>query len=190
MARYSQKHKATTREIIVKIAAGMIRTNGLDNTGVASVMNAAGLTHGGFYAHFPAKEQLLTAAMTEAMSPSKTRLSMLVEMAKQAGDAALVPAHYLSTARAADVANGCAAAALSSELHRAPLSVRTAFAHEAMASADVLGGLDENTENNGWAHYAMMIGALSLIRALPDQDVQNAIRADVEHAFSLLEKNS
>lgn len=180
MARYGQTHKATTREAIVKKASGMIRTNGLDNTGVAHVMNAVGLTHGGFYAHFAGKEALLEAAMEEAIAPSKMRLAMLVKMASEAGDPGLIAERYLSAPRAEDVENGCAAAALSSELHRAPVAVREAFQNGAAASAKALAS---GTDDDGWAHYAMLVGALSIIRAIPDADLKEAIRADVARAF-------
>lgn len=183
MTRYDRKHKAETRESIVKKAAGMIRTNGLDNTGVAHVMNAVGLTHGGFYAHFAGKEALLEAAMTEAIAPSKIRLGMLVKMAGEAGDPGLIPERYLSALRADDIENGCAAAALASELHRAPMAVREAFQRGAAASAQALATLFDDEYNSGWAHYAMLVGALSIIRALPDSAIKDEIRSDVARAF-------
>jgi TetR/AcrR family transcriptional regulator, transcriptional repressor for nem operon len=187
MARYRNTHKAETRGAIVKKASGMIRTNGLDNTGVAHVMNAVGLTHGGFYAHFKGKEALLKAAMEEAIAPSKMRLGMLAKTASEANDPGLIPQRYLSAPRAADVENGCAAAALASELHRAPLAVREAFQDGAAASAKQL---SESTDGNGWALYAMLVGALSIIRAVPDGTLQAAIREDVANAFRQLNADS
>lgn len=180
MARYGQNHKASTREAIVKKASGMIRTNGLDNTGVAHVMSAVGLTHGGFYAHFAGKEALLEAAMEEAIAPSKARLAMLVKLAAEANEPGLIPERYLSAPRADDVENGCAAAALLSELHRAPMAVREAFRDGAVASAQALALGDDDT---GWARYAMLAGALSIIRAMPDAGLKDAVRADVVRAF-------
>jgi TetR/AcrR family transcriptional regulator, transcriptional repressor for nem operon len=180
MARYQGNHKAETREAIVKKASGMIRSNGLDNTGVAHVMNAAGLTHGGFYAHFSGKEALLEAAMEEAIAPSKIRLGMLVKMATEAQDPGLIPERYLAASRAADIENGCAAAALASELHRAPMPVRGAFQKGAEASAEALSQVNDG---EGWALYAMLVGALSIIRAVPDSDLQEEIRADIVRVF-------
>jgi TetR/AcrR family transcriptional regulator, transcriptional repressor for nem operon len=183
MARYDRNHKASTREAIIAKASGMIRANGLDNTGVAPVMSAVGLTHGGFYAHFAGKDALLEAAMAEAISPSKTRLAMLSTMAAETGDPGLIPQRYLSAPRAADIENGCAAAALASELHRAPMPVREAFQQGAAESAAVL---SEGTGGDGWALYAMLVGALSIIRAMPDTDLQDRVRADVGEAFRTL----
>lgn len=190
MARYNSKHKAATHEAIVQKASVMIRKNGLEATGVAHVMNAVGLTHGGFYAHFDGKEALLEAAMTEAIAPSKMRLGMLVKLAAEASDPGLVAERYLSAPRAADIENGCAAAALSSELHRAPTAVRTAFAAGASESAKVLSALVKDADNSGWAAYAMLVGALSIIRAVPDSDLQDIIRTDVIRAFRAMDGDS
>lgn len=183
MARYDRTHKAATRAAIVKQAAGAIRANGLDNTGVAQVMQAVGLTHGGFYAHFAGKEALLEAALAEAIAPSKTRLTMLAGLARESSDPGLIPERYLAASRAADVANGCAAAALASELHRAPMPVRQAFAVGAGASAEALSELGPDAGKLGWASYAMLVGALAIIRALPDETMRDAVRADVALAF-------
>ncbi len=180
MARYGHDHKAGTHAAIVKKASGMIRTQGLANTGVAQVMQAVGLTHGGFYAHFAGKEALLEAAMAEAIAPSKTRLGMLMKLAAEADDPGLIPERYLSAPRAADIAHGCAAAALASELHRAPMPVRQAFQDGATASAAALSHFDDG---NGWARYAMLVGALSIIRAIPDEELKEAVRTDVVRAF-------
>lgn len=161
----------------------MIRKNGLDATGVAPVMNAAGLTHGGFYAHFANKDALLEAAMSNAIAPSQLRLAMLKNLATEAGDIGLIAERYLSSPRAADIENGCTAAALSSELHRAPLAVRAAFGDGALASAKVLDDIIPDIANGGWALYAVLVGALSIIRAVPDPDQQNAVRTGVVNLF-------
>jgi TetR/AcrR family transcriptional repressor of nem operon len=185
MARYNRNHKASTREAIVKKAAGMIRTNGLDNTGVAHVMNAVGLTHGGFYAHFAGKEALLEAAMEEAIAPSKMRLGMLVKLADEANDPGLIPERYLSAPRAEDIENGCAAAALASELHRAPAPVREAFQLGAAESARALSSI---SDAGGWASYAMLVGGLAIIRALPTGTLQEDVRAEIGKAFRQLKR--
>src|SRR5271170_922956 len=62
--RYSESHKAETHQKILKIASRALRERGPDNLAVAEVMKEAGLTHGGFYAHFASKDALLTEALT------------------------------------------------------------------------------------------------------------------------------
>ncbi|HJU39167.1 MAG TPA: TetR/AcrR family transcriptional regulator, partial [Tahibacter sp.] len=71
--RYDAEHKLRTREKVVKAAAKAIRAKGPDGVGIAEVMAEVGLTHGGFYAHFPNKETLVAAAIDEAFAQSRRR---------------------------------------------------------------------------------------------------------------------
>ena len=64
MVRYSSDHKEKTHAAIIEAAAERIRSGGFDALGVASIMAEAGLTHGGFYAHFRSRDALLAAAVT------------------------------------------------------------------------------------------------------------------------------
>src|SRR5204862_1079169 len=66
--------KEETRERILRAAARAIRKHGYEGVGVADVMKQAGLTHGGFYAHFESRDALLAAAADHAgAAPSETR---------------------------------------------------------------------------------------------------------------------
>ena len=64
--RYSGTHKEETRKRVVEAASRQIRARGPGGVSVAEVMAEVGLTHGGFYAHFPSKDALLGAAITQA----------------------------------------------------------------------------------------------------------------------------
>lgn len=64
--RKSRKEKADTRQRIIEAAAKLYREKGFDGVGVAQIMEAAGLTHGGFYRHFPSRDALIAEAMSEA----------------------------------------------------------------------------------------------------------------------------
>ena len=70
--RYDADHKARTRERVLTVAKQAIRKDGVSNLGVATVMKEAGLTHGGFYAHFPSRDALIDAAV-EAMLRARRR---------------------------------------------------------------------------------------------------------------------
>ena len=61
--RYGKEHKAETHRRVVEAAARRFRRNGIEATGVVDLMADAGLTHGGFYAHFPSKEMLVREAV-------------------------------------------------------------------------------------------------------------------------------
>src|SRR5204862_4389718 len=77
--RYSDTHKQETRKKVVRAAAAAVRKKGPDGVGVAEVMAEAGLTHGGFYAHFPNKEALVVAAIEEAFAQNGRRFNRLTE---------------------------------------------------------------------------------------------------------------
>src|ERR1700712_1176494 len=87
--RYSESHKEETRKKVVKAAATAVRARGPDGVGVAEIMAEAGLTHGGFYAHFPNKEALVAAAIEEAFGQSRRRFARMTE--------GMAPAEALTT---------------------------------------------------------------------------------------------
>src|SRR3978361_1735054 len=77
--RYSDAHKEETRKKVLRAAAAAVRAKGPDGVGVAEIMAEAGLTHGGFYAHFPNKEALVARSMEEAFGPSRRRFARMTE---------------------------------------------------------------------------------------------------------------
>src|ERR1700753_2112992 len=79
--RYHPEHKAEVRQKIVKDASRRVRTQGLSGAAVATVMQAAGLTHGGFYKHFGSKDELLLESLGEGF---REIADMLAQAAKGA----------------------------------------------------------------------------------------------------------
>ena len=109
--------KEQSHERIVQVAARAIRRAGYRGVGVADIMKEAGLTHGGFYAHFESRDALLVEAMQEASRDNKTALTqaMTRRMAKgQSRFAALIGA-YLNDTHLVQTETGCVVAALASE---------------------------------------------------------------------------
>src|SRR5689334_24693394 len=74
--------KEQTRERILRAAARAIRRHGYEGVGVAEVMKEAGLTHGGFYAHFESRDALLAAAAEQTSAESNEALSRALARAK------------------------------------------------------------------------------------------------------------
>jgi len=77
--RYDAEHKQKTREKVLKAAAKAIRADGPHRVGVADVMSKAGLTHGGFYAHFTSKDDLIAAAIEQMFDESRIRMARETE---------------------------------------------------------------------------------------------------------------
>ncbi len=92
MVRYGPEHHDQTHAAILAAAADMLREQGFEGVSVGSVMKAVGLTHGGFYAHFSNKADLLLAAMEKALIPTVDRFERWTKAAEASGDPPRWPA--------------------------------------------------------------------------------------------------
>src|ERR1051325_11635968 len=120
--------KEETRERILRAAARAIRKYGYDGVGVADVMKDAGLTHGGFYAHFESRDALLAAAAEQAGLESAESFSRALAKAKPGEELMALVDTYLDERHvsAAEQGLGCAIAAAGSEVPRQCADVRRA----------------------------------------------------------------
>jgi TetR/AcrR family transcriptional regulator, transcriptional repressor for nem operon len=135
--RYSPEHKAETHARIVRKASVRLREKGAHGVGVADLMKEAGLTHGGFYAHFASREALVIEAFGDAMDRSTERWrKVLAELAPEKRLPAIVDG-YLCAQHRDDVGHGCAVPALSAEIARESPKTRKAFAAKLEAMVDL-----------------------------------------------------
>src|ERR1700740_3561657 len=126
--RYSREHKIETHARIVKRAAVKLREKGAHGIGVADLMKEAGLTHGGFYAHFASREALVIEAFTHAMDCSTERWrEQTVDIPADKRLAKIVNS-YLAPVHRDDPGHGCAVPALGAEIARESPKTRKAFA--------------------------------------------------------------
>lgn len=172
--------KQQTHDRIVETAAQVMREAGFWGVGVADVMKRAGLTHGGFYAHFESRDALLSEAVTHAGCDSAGRLakSMAQRQARGASPLRALVEAYLSDAHLAGVAQGCPVAALAGEMPRQSEAVAQAAAarvHKLVAT--VRGCLPEQAADQAGVVAAQMVGALQLARALGDNAEGRALLA-------------
>src|SRR5207247_6562424 len=138
MKRAASRSKQATHDRIVEAAARAIRRSGYNGTGVADIMKDAGLTHGGFYAHFPSREAMLAEAADRAGAESVATLTR-VAAAAPPGEAlrSLIRA-YLSKEHVEDAETGCPVAALGSETPRQASKVRRAATRRSKEMIDVV----------------------------------------------------
>lgn len=181
--RYDTEHKQRTRTKVLEAAAQAIRADGPERVGVAAVMAEAGLTHGGFYAHFKSKDELVAAAIDSMFEESRARLARETEgRGAKEGLAAYVD-FYLSAGHRDARGRGCPIAALASDAPRLSDNVRTAFA---AGVARLTTGLTEKLAEAGAAEpqaaarsmVAELVGALTLARVETDPVVSDAILRD------------
>jgi TetR/AcrR family transcriptional regulator, transcriptional repressor for nem operon len=126
--RYSKEHKQETHERIVRKASVRLREKGAHGVGVADLMKEAGLTHGGFYAHFSSREALVIEAFNYAMDRSTARWRKLAQETPPEKRLAAIVDSYLTTIHRDDPGHGCAVPTLGPEIAREGAKARKAFA--------------------------------------------------------------
>src|SRR5580692_7325516 len=126
--RYSSEHKQETRDRVLAEAAKQIRAHGPLGVGVAEIMKRAGLTHGGFYAHFKSKDALVAAAITKMFEGARTRWERATSTRNASSGLVAYIDSYLSTEHRDARESGCPIAALASDVPRLPKTCRNAYA--------------------------------------------------------------
>lgn len=184
-----QSRKEATHERIVEVAARAIRRSGYAGVGVADIMKEAGLTHGGFYAHFASREALLAEAADRAGAESVS-LSANIAAAAAPGQSlqALVRA-YLSQQHVDGVENGCPVAALGSEMHRQSPEVRHAATRRIKEMIDVVARQlpdwgTPDAHEQAMFMVSLMVGTMVLARAVDDPRLSEALRETALKKFS------
>lgn len=164
--------KQLTHDRILDTAARVLREGGFAGVGVADIMKRAGLTHGGFYAHFPSRDALLAEALERAGQDSQARLqrSLAASDAGDGGRFRTLVESYLADRHLKSAESGCPVAALASELPRQSEAVRAAGAARiASLTAAVQAALaPEHTAETAGIVAAQLVGSLQIARTLGD----------------------
>lgn len=164
--------KQATHDRILDTAASVLRASGFQGVGVADIMKRAGLTHGGFYAHFASREALLAEALERAGQDSQVRLRRALEAGEAKGSSrfqALVD-NYLADRHLRSPESGCPVAALASEMPRQTDAVREAAAAriEALTRAVAATLTQEQAREAAGVIASQLVGALQIARTLGD----------------------
>jgi TetR/AcrR family transcriptional repressor of nem operon len=186
--RYDADHKQRTHDKVLKAAARTIRAKGPDRVAVADVMADVGLTHGGFYAHFASKDDLIAAAIGQMFTESRERLTRETDGRPPAQALSNYIDFYLSPSHRDARRSGCPVAALASDLPRLSAKARAQFAAGRRRLALALGGLLERCGHRDAAAeassmFAELLGALSLARMEADAESSDAILDDSRKAL-------
>ncbi len=180
--RYDSDHKLQTRQRVLRAAARAIRSDGPARVGVAGVMREAGLTHGGFYAHFQSKDELVAAAVAQMFEDSIARWRHAREGKDLADGLAAVLRVYLSAAHRDAPGQGCPIAALSSEIPRLDAAARDAFSAGSRRLQDAMTAWLERLGHDdapalAASVLAELVGALAMARCEPDRARSDALLA-------------
>jgi TetR/AcrR family transcriptional repressor of nem operon len=170
--RVTREQMAEHRRKILDSAGKLFRAKGFDAVTVAEVMQAAGLTHGGFYGHFKSKDDLIAETLAEALRPGEAAV-----------DLAAFTRRYLSPRHRDDFAGGCSTAGLAAETIRQAPAVRTAMTaglNETIArfSKVAPGKTAAARRRNAIGRWAAMVGALVLARSSDDLKLSDEILSE------------
>ncbi len=182
--RVSREQAAENRERIVSVASALFREKGYDGIGVADIMQAAHLTHGGFYGHFESKSDLAAQASRVALAKSAARWDAIRADNGHKAFEAMVTS-YLTARHCDHAGTGCALAALGSDAARQDKPVRVAFREGLLRLVDVLmsalPGTKAARRRRALAVMAELVGAIVLARAVDDSALSDEILAAVKH---------
>jgi TetR/AcrR family transcriptional regulator, transcriptional repressor for nem operon len=189
VARYGKEHKLATRQRIVETAGWRFKRDGIDGSGVATLMADAGLTNGAFYAHFSSKEELVATAVGEQLRAQQEGFSAL-----EPGWAGveLIVRQYLSAQHRDNPEDGCPSAALLDELGRCSDATKRAYTDGLLAVIDDIaarvGSKDPQSARVTTLNvFASMVGTLQLSRALADRQLADAVlEQGIENALAAL----
>lgn len=178
--RYGAHHAEETRRRVLDIAAAQIRALGPDGVSVAGLMREAGLTHGGFYAHFASKEDLVAQAVATMFD--QARALFLERVGDKTGLDALEihVRYYLARAHRDRPDIGCPVAALANDIARQPAAVREAFDKGVAGLTARMAGLLTGMVPGDPLDHARgllnrMVGAVALSRAIADRQQSDAV---------------
>ncbi len=180
--RYSKKHKEETHRRLTKLAGKALREKGPDRVSIVDVMKKAGLTHGGFYAHFKSKDVFLSETLIELFSESAAKLHGVVDGLPPRHALAAYIDYYVSSAHRDHRESGCPIVALNSDMPRQSKKFRTTFENGVNRLIGILAewidaiGL-EDPEALAASILAAMAGAVALSRAVTDTTLSDELLA-------------
>ena len=189
--RYQADQKAKARQALVKSATKALRKSGFNGIGVDALAASAGVTSGAFYSNFSSKEALLEEVIdanlgqpfidadSGTVAERRERLKSYLRM-------------YISAQHCADPENGCVMPTLSADVARSSEVVREAYRRRMQELvgkiARVIGGEARDVDSRAWTIVTLMVGAVSVARALPEGAEARAILdAVLQRAFTLID---
>jgi TetR/AcrR family transcriptional regulator, transcriptional repressor for nem operon len=192
--RYPADQKAKAREALLHAATKALRQSGFNGIGVDALAASAGVTSGAFYSNFSGKEALLKEVIDANLgqpfidtdsgtaAERRQRLKDYLEM-------------YISAQHCADPANGCVMPTLSADVARSGEAVRETYGRRMRELVDktarVIGGEPVDAEKRAWSVVTLMVGAVSIARALPQgPEAQAVLDAALQQAVALIDGRS
>jgi TetR/AcrR family transcriptional regulator, transcriptional repressor for nem operon len=190
VVRYGKQHKQATRQRILETAGRRLKRDGIDGSGIATLMADAGLTNGAFYAHFASKQELVATAVADQLRNQRESLGTLAP--SRAGVEQYVR-EYLSVQHRDNPDDGCPSAALLDEIGRCTQATKRAYTDGLLAMVDDIAARlaphdPPSARTKTLSVFALMVGTLQLSRALADRQLADAVlEQGIHNALALLD---
>jgi AcrR family transcriptional regulator len=177
--RYSKDHKDASRQRLIELSGSHAKQHGFNESGVASLAAAAGVTTGALYKHFAGKADLFAALITAELD----RTAKMYDGFDPADDAsaARLLAGYLSLQHVRHPGQGCPLPSLTPEIARADDAAKAAYQAGLLEIQAKLRRLTATSED-AWTLMAQNVGAVMLARAIDDEELQREILAALRQA--------
>jgi len=179
MARYAPEHKEATRRRMIETAGRRFKSDGIDGSGIATLVSDAGLTNGAFYGHFASKDDLVASVVAQQLADQVATVNAL-----PAGLASVEAflREYLSPAHRDDRAGGCPSAALLDEIGRCDEATKQAYTEGAKAMISAIArhlddGDPELARDRAIGLFMLLVGSLQAARAVTDPELSDRILA-------------
>lgn len=179
MARSTAERKAETRRRIIETASGRFKRDGIDGSGIATLMSDAGLTNGAFYAHFSSKDDLVANVVADQLRAQCENLSSLPP-GREPLEAFV--REYLSPHHRDHPDTGCPNAALLDEIGRCDGAVRDTYTEGMQSIVDVIAAHLSPHEpsaarTTAVGLFSVLVATLQLARAVSDRQLSDDILA-------------
>lgn len=179
MARYAPEHKEATRRRMIETAGRRFKSDGIDGSGIATLVGDAGLTNGAFYGHFASKDDLVASVVAQQLADQVATVNAL-PAGLASVDAFL--REYLSPAHRDDRAGGCPSAALLDEIGRCDEATKQAYTEGAKAMISAIArhlddGDPELARDRAIGLFMLLVGSLQAARAVTDPELSDRILA-------------
>jgi TetR/AcrR family transcriptional regulator, transcriptional repressor for nem operon len=188
--RYPSDQKAKAREAILRAGARALRTNGFNGIGVDGLAASAGVTSGAFYSNFSNKEALLEQVIETCLGEPfiDSESGSLAERQHRLKEWL---AMYISADHRADPASGCVMPTLSADVARSNPQIRAAYKRRMLAlvrkMSNVVDVAGPDRKKRAWSIVAMMVGAITISRAMPDGDeADQVLESALQTAIALI----
>ncbi|WP_406433256.1 TetR family transcriptional regulator [Streptomyces sp. NBC_01589] len=188
--RYGKKYKQATRQRIIEAAGRRFKRDGIDSSGISTLMKDAGLTNGAFYTHFTSKDDLVASAVADQLQAQNANI--VAQAAPGRAGLEQIVRWYLSAQHRDSSDDGCPSAALLDEIGRCADPTKQAYTDGVLVVIDGIAARlapDDplSVRTKTLSAYAMMAGTLQLSRALADgQLADELLEQGIRNALALL----